>query len=684
MVLSKKKLTAAILLGVSLLASNPIGFAEENGNDLDTYSIDDMIVTASSYEQEVKNAPADITIISHDEIEKRGVTDLRDILSNVEGIDVRSSNGRMGAPEISIRGMDSKYTLILIDGVAQNGASSAAIGPNGFGAQMSSFIPPTTSIERVEIIRGPMSTLYGSDAIGGVINIITKKSDGKTHGSFSIDNTFETESGRKDTQRYSAYITGPIEKDKLDLSLRGKFIRRSASTTGDGETEYGGNRTPSGMKNWDIGMNLKWNPDANKNNTYWLDVDSAVDDQTEGDAGINAGVRFDRRKMVLGSINKTNSGEFNTTLSWDTTRLKSFIYPLLRDTNKTIETKYITNLWDDKHKLVVGGKFTKESLEDGQLPGEQNLESNNYAFYAEDTWKIDDKLDFTYGLRYEKPDHFSDHYSPRGYLVYRFDDNWAIKGGISTGFKAPTLAQTQNSIVSYTGGYHARHKIPVYGNSNLDPESSVNSEIGFYYGKHNGVNAHISFFENNFKNKIDMEEINANKYQYVNSGRGRSRGIEIGTKIPFSDKWNMTANYSLNISKVVGGKHDGASLLSTPKHSINAKVNWIPDDRFNMWLGMEYRNGMHRYTGTDTVKQHVIDALGTEYRPYAVFNLGGSYKLSNSTTLNFGINNLFNKDFDKTTIIDGDEYNAYYKGGRGTSGTYISGRSYWLGLTFEF
>jgi outer membrane receptor for ferrienterochelin and colicins len=134
---------------------------------------DVMVVTASGYEQKLREAAASISVISQEELSRRNYTDLASALSDVEGVDVNSTTGKTGGLDISIRGMSSSYTLILIDGIRQNGTSD--VTPNGFGAMNTSFMPPLSAIERIEVIRGPMSTLYGSDAIGGVINIITKK-----------------------------------------------------------------------------------------------------------------------------------------------------------------------------------------------------------------------------------------------------------------------------------------------------------------------------------------------------------------------------------------------------------------------------------------------------------------------------------------------------------------------------
>src|SRR5690606_670084 len=129
--------------------------------------LDTVVVTASGFEQDIKSAPASISVITREDLEEKAITDLASALRDVEGIDVRGSTGKTGNLNVSMRGMPSEYTLVLIDGRRQNAAGN--VTPNGFDDTSTGFIPPISAIERIEVIRGPMSTLYGSDAMGGVI-----------------------------------------------------------------------------------------------------------------------------------------------------------------------------------------------------------------------------------------------------------------------------------------------------------------------------------------------------------------------------------------------------------------------------------------------------------------------------------------------------------------------------------
>jgi outer membrane receptor for ferrienterochelin and colicins len=173
--------------------------------------MEEVVVSASGFEQELKNAPASISVVTRQELETKNFRDLAEALQGVEGIDVMGGTGKTGGLDISIRGMPSDYTLILIDGRRQNVAGD--VTPNGFGAALTSFMPPMSAIERIEVIRGPMSTLYGSDAMGGVINIITRKVSKEWGGEVSVGAGIPQDSEWGNQYKSSFYINGPIKQD---------------------------------------------------------------------------------------------------------------------------------------------------------------------------------------------------------------------------------------------------------------------------------------------------------------------------------------------------------------------------------------------------------------------------------------------------------------------------------------
>lgn len=159
-------------------------FANNSTDATSTHQLSTIVVSAAGFEQELKNAPASISVVTKEDIEKKNATSIADLLADVPGVDIRNGVGKTSNLNIGLRGMGQEYTLILIDGRRQT--TSSDVTPNGFGETSNGFLPPLASIERIEVIRGPMATRYGSEAMGGVINIITKKVSEEWNGNVTV------------------------------------------------------------------------------------------------------------------------------------------------------------------------------------------------------------------------------------------------------------------------------------------------------------------------------------------------------------------------------------------------------------------------------------------------------------------------------------------------------------------
>ncbi|HHJ4328575.1 TPA: TonB-dependent receptor plug domain-containing protein, partial [Klebsiella pneumoniae] len=191
---------SALACAIGLATLNSVQAADS------TLQLDQLVVSAAGFEQKITDAPASISVISGSELQRKRYNNLAQALGDVEGIDIGQGTGKTGGLNISLRGMPSQYTLVLIDGRRQNAAGN--VTPNGFGETSTSFMPPLSAIERIEVIRGPMSTLYGSDAMGGVINIITRKVAGQWSGSLTLDHSFQENRDFGATSNTSLYAAG--------------------------------------------------------------------------------------------------------------------------------------------------------------------------------------------------------------------------------------------------------------------------------------------------------------------------------------------------------------------------------------------------------------------------------------------------------------------------------------------
>ncbi len=214
-------------LSVAVSALCAMGAASAQSAAEPVAELREVVVSASGFEQDIKEAPASITVITRKELEQKRFSSLAQALEDVEGVDIGAATDKTGGLNIGIRGMPSDYTLVLIDGRRQNSAGN--VTPNDFGGTQTSFLPPLSAIERIEVIRGPMSTLYGSDAMGGVINIITRKVGKTWTGSVGADYTLQEESAFGDTRSARFYLSGPIKEDLVGLALRGSAFRRNAA-----------------------------------------------------------------------------------------------------------------------------------------------------------------------------------------------------------------------------------------------------------------------------------------------------------------------------------------------------------------------------------------------------------------------------------------------------------------------
>ena len=187
----------------------------------------DIVVTAAGYEQKITDAPASITVVTAEELRQRPYITLIDAVRDIEGVDVGETSDKTGQRTISIRGMGSDYTLIMIDGRRQN--NHGDIYPNSFGGNQFNHIPPLDTIERIEVIRGPASTLYGADALGGVINIITKKVLDRWSGSATFGRSIQEDSDFGDDMTFDAAVSGPIVPGLIGVKLRGSYYKRYPS-----------------------------------------------------------------------------------------------------------------------------------------------------------------------------------------------------------------------------------------------------------------------------------------------------------------------------------------------------------------------------------------------------------------------------------------------------------------------
>lgn len=641
--------------------------------------IDTVVVSASGFEQSITEAPASITVITREQLQARRAANLAEALEGVEGVNVRSldaRSGKTGNQTISLRGLPSEYTLILIDGVRQN--LSAAVAPNAFDDVTSVFIPPIAAIERIEIIRGPMSTLYGSDAIGGVVNIITRKAEDDWQGSFSAQNTFQTDERFGGNSTFETYAGGALIEDTLRLQVYGRLFERAESNI-----EIPGT-TPSLLDNRTMGQNpvganvgtfggqLVYTPSANHD--LFLRVDTTRQDYnndrgqlgrldgTPENPNFNRGyakqLSFARDQFRLGHVGRLTHGTVETTLTHDTVETRGrtinagALDPSLNGTPRTLEletliadSRYVTILGN--HILTLGGQYIDPEFTDG-LAGGRSYGASQYSLFAEDAWALTDTLTLTTGLRYDDNRNFDAEWTPRAYLNWRATPAWTLKAGAARGFRAPQLQQIESGIIGFGDG----GSTPLFGNPDLKPETSTNYEVGAAYNEGGALTGQVMLFWTDLTDKIEAGT-GANSGVDVNIGRAVVQGVELSAGYRFLQDFTLSGNYTYTDSEVKRGAtaayEIGDPLTSVPDHMVNATFDWQATPQLNTFIAAEYRSSGFRPRNYHEPQdggsaQGAFEALG-DFKGYTIVNLGAGYRFTEQVRLNATLYNALNKDF---------------------------------------
>ena len=281
-------------LALALFGLTSTYVSANSTTDEKVHRLDTIVVSASGFEQKVTDAPASISVISKDELAEKPYMTLLDAVRELEGIDIGETRDKTGQGSISMRGMGGDYTLLLIDGKRQN--NHGDIYPNSFGGNQFNHIPPLSAIERIEVIRGPASTLYGADAMGGVINVITKKVTDQWTGSVTHSRTIESDDYGDDTTT-DFTVMGPLIPKKLGLTVRGSLYERDSSnpeyadftdpsgTVGNRSLGFGGGGRTVDNENHSFGARLTWTPTDNQSISFDVDRSKQKYDNDETQLG---------------------------------------------------------------------------------------------------------------------------------------------------------------------------------------------------------------------------------------------------------------------------------------------------------------------------------------------------------------------------------------------------------------
>ncbi|TDP00500.1 TonB-dependent receptor domain-containing protein [Marinomonas balearica] len=628
-----KKASIITMTALAVSAANTT-YAEEQ--------LDTLVVTASGFEQDTTEAPASISVVTAEEIEKGAYRNIGEVLENIPSVKLTRSGG---GTNLGMRGLSGDYTMIMVDGRTQSSREARSGIAEGYEQE---WLPPLSMVERIEVVQGPMSTLYGSSAMGGAINIITKKHPSNWRGNLHSEIIVSEGSNFNDTQKSSLYLGGPIIEDTLSVQFGAEFLDQEEDNIDGGYPE----------KEIDTYF-AKFDLSINENHEIGLDISKASQERTRT-AGVtdeNDSLQENKKE----SIAITHSGRYG-----DLTE-NSFIQQEV--TNNTTDDSEITNTqfdtkWivpTDNHTFTVGGSYIDAELKDNSNladSGLTKLSSDQISLFAEDEWYLFDDFALVTGLRADKNENFDNHLSPKVYGVWNVTDTWTLKGGVSTGYKAPTLRRLSDDWAI------GSNRAVTYGNSELKPESSVSSELSATYSGTSFVTT-VAIYKTDFDDKLDRmncrdtticsSSAGSRDRIWVNIDKVETKGVELSTKYQLTHTLSTSLNYTYSDSEVKSDneRRDGVPLLDSPKHLASLSVNWTATDKLNLWTDYTYYG-----------KSNEEDDPTPSYK---LIDVGANYKFNKNLKLSLGINNTLDEEFT-------DEEYGYVD----------HGREYWAAVDASF
>ena len=603
--------------------------------------VDTVYVTAEKQLQQSLG----VSRISKDDIDKRpAVNDISEFVRTMPGVNLtgNTATGQRGNKrQIDLRGMGPENTLILIDGKPVNSRQSERISMRGErNTRGDSNWVPVEEIESITVLRGPAATRYGSGAMGGVVNIVTKKVSKEFKGQVNLYANQPQDSKEGATRRIGFNLSGPIIQDTLGFRIYGNLNKTDADAAdinaGHGNDSAAG---VEGVRNKDIAGRLQWkispaqtlildssysrqgniyNGDTQNSNPRSALVNSLADSKAET-------ARLYRSAYSLTHDGAWEWGDTKNVISYERTINShlpeglaggpegsytglDFVQSRLKNLRFSSEANIPFKLGVD-NVLTVGAEFTDSKLDDpasntqgfkdqGKTDAFNGISATrggkasqrNWAAYVEDNISLTDKTHLIPAIRFDHNSDSGSNWSPALNFSHQIGENWLVKGGVARAYKAPNLYQTNPDFILYTRGQgcplNAPNSVRCYymGNGNLKPETSINKEIGLEFNK-NGWQASATYFHNAYRNKIVIgDQLIATSnignwlLQWENTPKATISGIEGNLVIPLHDtlKWSNNFTYMHKSED-----YQGNPLSLVPKHTLNSTLSWTPNERFD-------------------------------------------------------------------------------------------------------
>lgn len=594
---------AAALLPLSLSCIAPVHAQQE---------LDPIVVTATRQATRESDLLSDVTVIDRKEIEKHAGETIIDLLAEQPGIQMNRNGGMGQSSSLYVRGANSDQTKILIDGVPINSMDSS-----GSALRYLSL----DNVDHIEILRGPASTLYGADAIGGVIQIFTRKPEPGLH--------FDSFLGYGTQNTQQANIGLSVGQDKWRVRVEGNRMSTDGipaevgglnqDAQADSYTNTGGSVAFTLLPADGHELGLSFRQDQGR--AYYSSGYTAATDSTyatDGTSTYNYYTDFTASQARLYSRDRLTSFwkstlQYGQSLDWQ--KFYSFWSPqgqFLQTINKQLSWQNDVDLPLGKMLVALEHDGQKASSDNSQPLTAGNYISNNSALLG---WKADwGNSRWQINGRHDANSIYGDKNTYSASYGYQITPEWRAQASYGTAFKAPTLYQLY---------------IPYYGNANLQPETSHNREVGLVWERENQT-ASLTYYRNNVTNLINW--VATDSYgdgQYQNVGQATLQGVTLSYKGRFGD-WRLRGSYDW-----LDAVNDATGMLLPQRArntgSVGVSHIWGPFE-----AGVDAVFVGNRYN--DTQQANPVGG-------YTLVNLSARYQVSKALSIQASLNNVFDRKY---------------------------------------
>lgn len=592
--------------------------------------IDVIEVTATRTPLSVVDIASSVTVISAEDIAKRQTFSLPDLLNTLPGIAVARAGSVGGQAQLRLRGGEANQTLVLIDGVQINDPAA--------GDEVQFELLSTTEIERVEIVRGPLSSVWGSDAVSGVINIITKKGEG------DLSVRANGEAGAFGTYRFGGSIGGASEK--------GNFRIGASYSDSDGTNVSRSGDENDGFRAVTVNATGGYKPSATSNLSFSLRHTDARNefDSTDFTTGFPADsdrvTNTTKTSVSVGGEFQLFDGRLNQ--SARVTYLDTEIANL---SDGAASGSTLSERWgfyaDSRIKLADGHNLTlaldHEDTDFSQRGtvsffGDPNQDQNSSitGYVADYVGNFGDAVTLTGSVRRDDNDRFENATSWRGGIVYKFvGTGTRLYGNVARGQKAPTFIELF--------GFFSDSFV---GNPNLTPERSIEYEFGVSHVALDGkLSLDASYFTARLENEINGFAFDPVTFQFTaenRDGKSTREGFELTADFAVSDQLNLTLSYAYLDAEEPDGNGGLTRELRRPKNNASLFVDYRPSDRVGLTLDANYVGSSIDTFFPPFPEPSEAVTLGG----YLLVNIGGTYQINDAVSLYGRVENLLDEAYE--------------------------------------